>query len=74
MNQGNEQSPKDPLIGQVITGKNGEYRIVALLGEGSFGITYLAEDLSNTSSKYAVKKLNRYTNEAQKNFNRNLIF
>ncbi|NET41698.1 protein kinase [Okeania sp. SIO2B3] len=64
MNQGNEQFPKDPLIGQIITGEKGKYRIVKLLGKGGFGSTYLAKDLSHNNSKCAVKKLENFSEKS----------
>jgi len=74
MNHGNEQSFIDPLKDGVITGEKGKYKLIRELGSGNFGTTYLAEDLSNNHSKYAIKKFkdtfNKQSsaNKVRKNF------
>ena len=40
--------PKDYVL-------NGEYRIISILGQGGFGITYLAEDI-NLNKKVVIKE------------------
>lgn len=60
------------LIGQVLKGQKGEYKILDKLNEGGFGEIYLAEDISNENQNCVVKLLkpkqnsNRYDFEERK--------
>ena len=40
-------------------------RLIEVIGEGSSGVVYLAEDLSNTSKRFAVKRLDRAAMDTQ---------
>jgi len=46
------------IVGSVIHGKNIDYTILKFLGEGTYGMTYLAE--GNDGLKYAVKQFKKY--------------
>ena len=56
------------LIGQVLKGQKGEYKILDKLDEGGFGEIYLAEDISNQNQKYVVKLLKPKQNSNREDF------
>ena len=56
------------LIGQVLKGQKGEYKILDKLNEGGFGEIYLAEDISNENQKYVVKLLKPKQNSNREDF------
>ena len=45
------------LIGQVLKGQKGDYKITDKLGHGGFGETYLAEEVNNPDQKWVIKRL-----------------
>jgi len=56
------------LIGQVLPGQKGSYKIISKLGEGGFGETYLAEDIDNNNQECVVKLLK--PNQQKQSLNR----
>lgn len=56
------------LIGQVLPGQKGSYKIISKLGEGGFGETYLAENIDNNNQECVVKLLK--PNQQKQSLNR----
>ncbi|AFW93626.1 MULTISPECIES: serine/threonine-protein kinase [Nostocales] len=56
------------LIGEILKGQNGDYKILDKLNEGGFGEIYLAEDISNQNQKCVVKLLKPKQNSNREDF------
>ena len=54
------------LIGQVLKGQKGDYKITDKLGHGGFGETYLAEEVNNPDQKWVIKRLKPNQNKQSK--------